>query len=134
MTNNIDSVIWNCERTYGLNVTEENKDKFIGFIKRQLRLHKDYDLNFRTSGKRNPYPYLNHLVNKLYLLSILIGKTSINAGYLDNIVERRIGWYSLGDAKTDGTIAHESEIKPKEERYKDLYLLRKAEIGYLGTE
>lgn len=128
MLNTINDVIIAWEEKYGLKTTNRNKD--IGFLERQLKAHPDYDLNKQTPHPiMKIFPYLNLMRDKLLLFYYLIGETIIIAGYKDHEVKRRIGWYTPGDKRPDGCIAENWELKPKEERKEDLYLLRISELG-----
>jgi len=131
MTNTLNDVIKVCEEEeYGLQVNPENRNQPIEFLERQLNDHPEYDLNKRTpKAKKTPFRYFNLMRSNLLLFYYLIGETPIIAGTKEHEVERRIGWYSQGDERGDGSIVEEWELKPKKERKKDLYLLRYSQIA-----
>jgi hypothetical protein len=110
MTRTLADVIKACEERYMLKVTPKNKQTYVSFLQRQLKAHPDYDLNFEKSRGQFPSPYLNLLVDKLLILSYLLGQTPIIAGYRDET----------------GYNTYETRIK----NVKHLYLLRRAEMGY----
>lgn len=130
MINTINDVVRAREEKYELKTTNKNRDEDIGFLERQLNTHPNYDLNKRNlKGQLNPFPYLNLMRDKLLLFSYLTGETPIIAGYKDHEVKRRIGWYTSGDKRLDGSIVKRWELKPIKERKKDLYLLRPSDLG-----
>ncbi len=130
MTNTINDVIKACEEKYGSKTTDKNRSKYIQFLQRQLEVHPNYDLNKQTPHPTmKVFPYLNLLRDNLQLFYYLVGEALIIAGYRGNKIKRRIGWYSPGDKRLDGSIVEEWELKPIQERKKDLYLLRPSDLG-----
>ena len=109
MANTLDDVIKTCVYRHQLAITPATRNKYLAFLQRQLSRHPEYDLNFRAPrAKKNPYPTLNLMVDKLLLFSYLIGEIPIIAGYKDHAERRQI-------------------ISAN-----DLYLLRLTEIGHAG--
>jgi hypothetical protein len=104
MANSIDEIIENCVERHGLEVTDNNKEMYEEFLKRQLLAHPEYDLNQQAPnpGKRI-FPYLNLMGNKLMLFSYLDAETSIIAGYKGNTKIKKVesidDWYLLRPAE-----------------------------------
>ncbi|HLF55028.1 MAG TPA: hypothetical protein VI612_04885 [Candidatus Nanoarchaeia archaeon] len=68
----IDDVVKECQSTYQLAVTDQNKEKYAAFVKRQSRKHKlDDQKNFTL------------LVDKLMLFSYLIRQSSVEVRGFD---------------------------------------------------
>ena len=75
-TKTIDDVIETAQTEYLLDVTAKNRDSFKGFLERQLKNHKEYDLNCRI-GKSGVYPSFALLVDELLIFSYLTRKRKV---------------------------------------------------------
>lgn len=114
MRNTISDMIRACEENYGLEVSDNNRNKYVGFLERQLKSHPEYDLNLRTPHpNKKIFSYLNLMRDKLLLFSYLIGETSIVAGYKGHTEERRVrsidDLYLLRPSELGGTIGGDLE-------------------------
>lgn len=118
--NDVSGIVYACAEKYGIN---QDDSRNAGFLERQLGKH-NYDL---TQKK-----FFNFMRDKLLLFHYLIGEKVIIAGYEGNTLDRKIGWYSPGDERSEGSI-NDWELKPVEERKSDLYLLRPAEMGFTAS-
>ncbi len=108
--------VW--EGNFGFDAVGETKEKYFGFLRRQLTKHREYDLNFRkVNGRGNGltrFPWADYLIDRLLLFSYIIGDTPIVVDFDGRV--RRIGY-------GDGV------LKPVELRTEDLRLLSGKNIG-----
>lgn len=114
----IDDVVQLCQEYRGLEVNDLNEDDFLGFLERQLILHKEYDLNQKTihglAGRPvSGFRYVNVLVDKLLFFSYFIGETPIK---VNRRTKRWIGRDKSGN------------LKPVKDRAYDLSLITPASI------
>lgn len=108
MTYSIDDVVEIAVTRFKLNAV--HKPAYHNFVRRQLNVCKDFDLNYQSPGtKRAGYPYFAEMLDHVLLFSYLTGRTPIIAGYDGHTKEKVI--------RTPQT----------------LYLLRPTEIGFGGN-
>ncbi len=82
--NTLDDVIKSCEKDYGLIVAKEERDMYYKFLQRQLRRHRDYNLNYQqTEWRHDTFVYFNLLAHKLLILAYLIRKKKVKRDYYD---------------------------------------------------
>jgi len=118
------------QKDHDVDLTNDQAKVMRSFVGRFIEDHPEYDLNHcRGNDMLRHYPVFNQVVDIAYLTTILKGFTPIITGVEGEVVERRIGWHSPGDKKSDGSIAGVFQPKPTEERCEDLYLLSKKQIG-----
>ena len=76
--NGIEDVLIECIEENSLILTEENRLMNDEFINRQLKIHKDYDLNKDTGTKKFPkYLFVSLLSDEVYYFSIYMRQTEV---------------------------------------------------------
>lgn len=117
----LEDVVRIAQENHGLNVTEENRPKYIGFIQRQLDLHK-YDLNERApkvplaNNNAVYFLYLNLVGDKLLLFARLIREERVTDEFYDETILDSDEKLKLLQAKT--------REEWTDERLKNLYRRR----------
>lgn len=72
----LDEIIASAKRDYGLSVTETNLPPFKSFLKRQMRAHPEYDLEFKPAPRAHRI-YVDLLVDKSLLFAYLFRQRAV---------------------------------------------------------
>jgi hypothetical protein len=107
-----EEILKTANKRYGLEVTDDNREKYTQFLKRRerkyLKEHEGYDLDVTiqsNKGVKSPFLYRKLLADELMLFSYFIGESAIISGQIGKTRRKKVQSIS------------------------DLYLFRNNEIG-----